>query len=191
MNGKSKTKFLFAILLPLTLIFTSLACSLPQVVFGSRAVEVSEEAAASFEENLQDTAEEFKDTGQLEITISESELTSYIATQLNQSPNPAFTNPQIFLRDGQIQLTGNVDQGTITLPLKAALTVQADGFGGVDYEVVSASIGPLKLPAEMLNLVADQVQKSVGSNIALQIPNIYVEEITVSDGNLVIKGHSR
>jgi uncharacterized protein YpmS len=175
----------------LIITLTSLACNLPMAIRGYDNIEVSEEAAFSFEGNMQDTVEELKETGQLELTISESELTSYIQTKLNQDPNSVVRNTQIYLRDGKIQLTGDVKQGNLTLPMKASLNVQADGSGGIDYEVDSASVGPLKLPSNILNEITDQVQVFVGSSISGQIPNLYIDSITISDGFINIFGRSR
>lgn len=190
MIPKNKRHWVIATLL-LTLAITSLACNLPLLIQDTRSNEISEQAADNFEENILETVKELKETGILSLTITEAELTSSIARYLQQDPNPFFTNPQVFLRDGEIQLSGDVKQSNITLPLKASLQVQPDGNGGIDYQITSASVGPLNLPAVILNQITTQIENAVGSNITGQLPNLYVQEITISDGLLNIKGYSR
>jgi len=180
-----------AVMLIILMVATSLACSLPFLIQNRDRVEVSEEAANSFEETLEETAKDLKETGVLELTITETEITSYIDVQLKQQPEPIFTNPQVYFVENGIELTGDVTQGGLKLPLKASLSVRADGTGGIDYRVNSASVGPMQLPAGMLNQMTEQVENAFGNNISGKIPNLYIENITISDGIMMIQGYSR
>ncbi len=184
-------KYRLGLMIITVLITTSLACSLPFLFQDKDAVEISEGAAKSFEENMENTVDDLKETGVLELTITESEITSYIQAQLQEQSTPFFSNPEIRFTNDHIEVKGDVKQGGLNLPLKADLSVGTDGDGGIDYQVNSASIGPLKLPAEMLNEMTNQIEKALGNNISGKIPNLYIEEITIQEGYMLIKGHSR
>src|SRR5215211_5740182 len=99
----------------LILVLTSLACtinvggpdysSLPPI-------PVSGEAAQSIQAELQRAIEAAAQTGVITVNLTEPQITSYLATRLQNDPNlqrdgkPLINDPQVYLRDGQMQIYG-------------------------------------------------------------------------------------
>ena len=193
MKVRTKSTYRYIFLPICVIVLTSLACSLPQAIFGPEPtpLPVSSEAIAEMKENLDDAAKAFQETGEVNIQISEVQITSYLVNELNSQENPFIQEPQIFLRDGEIQMTADYQQGELTLPLKAAISVETDGSGGLAYELTSASIGPLALPEALVGQMLGQFQQMFDNNISGQLDKVYIDSITIADGTMTIQGHSR
>ncbi len=74
--------------------------------------------------NIDEAAKAFQETGEINLQITEVQITSYLVDELNSQENPFIQNTGILLRDGEIQMTADYQQGEITLPLKAAISVE-------------------------------------------------------------------
>src|SRR5512138_3714572 len=95
----------------LTLILTSLACTI--FVGGPDysnlpAIPISAEAVQSMQDEVTRAFEAGAQTGTITLNFTEEQLTSYIAgrlqndTNLQQDKKPLITDPQVYLRDGQM-----------------------------------------------------------------------------------------
>jgi uncharacterized protein YpmS len=185
----SKILFGFSILI-VSLVAASLACNLPQQN-SPTPIPISPASAEELEQNIQQAAEDFEKTGQVEISITELQLTSYIAKQIQAQGDNTFSNPQVKLQDGQIQVEGDVQQNGIALPLKANVAVAANQNGTLDYDFVSASIGPFPLPENIINQISAYIGSSIDQNISTLTGNIFIEEILINDGVMFLKGRTR
>src|SRR5512147_151176 len=105
-----------------SLLFASLACN-----FGGFAppaaptaaptpIPVSTQAVQSLELTAQAAAKQAQTSGKVTLTMDEAQLTSLVALELQKQSNPEISEPQVLLRDGQVQLLGNVHQAGITAP---------------------------------------------------------------------------
>jgi len=186
---RPKALFWLSILV-FSLVATSLACNLPQRGTPT-AIPISPASAAELEQNVLNAAEELEKTGQVELSITEVQITSFIAEQLQAQGDGTFSNPQVILQDGQIQVKGDVQQNGIALPLKANIAVAANQNGTLDYDFVSASIGPLPLPENIINQISAYIESSVDQNISILTGNIFIEEILINDGVMFLKGRTR
>ncbi len=193
MKVRSVHTYRYILLIVCLFIFSSLACSLPQAILrpDPTPIPVSSEAITEMKDNIDEAARTFQETGEVNLQITEVQITSYLVNELNSQDNPFVQYPQILLRDGEIQMTADYQQGELTLPLKAAISVEADGFGGLAYELTSASIGPLALPEALVGQMLGQFQQMFDNNISSQLDNVFIESITIADGTMTIQGHSR
>ena len=154
-------------------------------------VPVTTEAVQSLQENIQAAATEMKSSGKVTLTVNESQATSLLALEAQSQDGPVLQDPQVLLRDGQVQVFGNVQQGDITAPLQLVLTVQVDAQGRPSFQVVSGYLGPLPLPETMLNEVSTQLDNALTSQIRSEAGNITLDSITITNGEMTIVGHSR
>ena len=189
----SKKFILYLLLIVSTLIGSSLACNLPQRGIRSVATEipVSTASVQELENTLEQAAKTFEETGKIEVKISETQITSYVATQIQTESESPFSNPQIKLRDGQIQVEGDVEQSGFNFRLKANIAVKTDQQGGISHEIVSASLGSLPLPKNILDQVSVQIEQALENYLADQIGQIFIEEITIENGEMILRGRSR
>ena len=95
------------------LIITSLACtiSVGGPDYSDRApIPVSNEAAESIKAEIKRAFEAGIETGDVTIAITETQITSLLALRLQSDQNlqqdsqPLITDPQVYLRDGQMQI---------------------------------------------------------------------------------------
>jgi uncharacterized protein YpmS len=154
-------------------------------------VPVTTEAVETLEENAQDAAQAFQDSGEINMEVTEEQLTSLVAFELQKQQDPVLQNPQVYLRDGQVQLRGDVQQGGIAAPLEMNMTVFADADGRPQYEVVSAKVGPFPLPQSILDQMTSQIDAVFASQFGAEAENIYIEQITIADGRMNIQGRPR
>jgi len=171
----------------------SLACNL-----GKRAtptpeptISVSTEAVNSLQAEAEKAAEAMSSTGQATLTLSEEELTSLLTFELQKQENPPLREPQIRLRDGQVRISGKVQQGGSAVSVQLTLTLSADSNGRLQYEILSAKVGPLSLPDLLLEQLTAQLDQAFENNIYPRMEDMYIETITIQDGVMTIQGRKR
>lgn len=187
---KARRSIIFTIA---ALILAALACNLP----GSRQeqqaapIPVTTEAVQDLQENVQTAAETAQTSGEINLVLTEAQLTSMIAFELQKQEEPILTEPQVFLQNGQIQLTGNVHQGSVNAPLEMNLEVTVDEQGRPDYRVTSAKLGPFPLPDSMLDQLTAQIDQTFSEQIGPELENVEITSIDIAAGQMVIQGHTR
>jgi uncharacterized protein YpmS len=129
--------------------------------------------------------------GKLRIVLTEAQITSMISEELSSQENPALQEPQVALRDGQMVLTGKVQQSGLNADLEMVMEVGATSDGKPDVSVVSASVGMFSLPQSMLDDLSAQIKSAFESKIDQGIDKIYIDTITIAGGEMVIEGHAR
>src|SRR5574342_969610 len=96
-----------------TLVFVTLACTVfvggPEYPEG--AIPVSTEAVESLKAQIEAATLAGAESGTITLQINEEQLTSYLAFRLAAQENPVLRDPQVYLRDGQMQVYGKVERG--------------------------------------------------------------------------------
>lgn len=194
-----RTNHIFTVFL-LTLIFTSLACtifvggpdysSLPTVPVSTEITQsIQEEVARAFEEGIT--------TGTVTMNFTEAQLTSYIAARLQSDPNmqqdnkPLITDPQVYLRDGQMQIYGKSQQGMFAANIGIIISVGVDADGQPAIEIISADFGPLPAPEGLRDTISAMVREAYTGSIGPVATGLRIETITIADGIMTISGRVR
>jgi uncharacterized protein YpmS len=169
----------------------TLACN-----FGSRQTPappppVSTEAVENLEATLESAAEEMQETGEVQLEMDEAQLTSLVAFELQESGEEMISDPQVYLRDGQIQVFGTVEQQNVSGTARVAMTVDLDSEGRPDVNVVSASIGPFPIPQQIVDNVESELNEAFTEQLDSVAPNTRFESIVIADGKMTITGHAR
>jgi uncharacterized protein YpmS len=133
----------------------------------------------------------FDAQGKLRVVVSEAQLTDLISKELGSQADPVLQDPQISLRNGQMVLTGNVQQSGLNADLEMVMDVGVTPDGRPDISVVSASVGLFSLPQNMLDDISSQIKSAFESKIDQGIDQIFIESITIAGGEMVIEGHAR
>lgn len=187
-----KTAHKSLLLVLATLVAASLSCNLP----GFKRPEssqpespaISVEAADQLENNIEEAAEALIDGQPFTLTIDEAQLTSMANLKLASIQETPVRNLQIFLREGQIQVTGDAEREGITLPFSVTAQVFASQ-GSVAYQFVDARIGPFPVPEGILNELQAYLDQFILEQVNPNNTNIFIEEITIADGVMTISGH--
>jgi len=179
----------------LSLFLSSLACNIPgrtsEAATPLPTIQVSTEAVQSLEDTINAAKEAFDNNQTVEITVNESQLTSMAARELESDPDIPLSNPQIYLRDGQVMLMASLTQNQIAVPLEIVLEISTDGQGNPEYEIVSGQIGPLPVPETIMNRLTDRLDQIIANRSTIDNQPVFIESITIGEGDLTIRGYKR
>lgn len=185
----------------LSLVITSLACTI--FVGGPDypnlpPIPVSAEAAESIKEELRRAFEAGAQTGAVTINITETQITSYLAARLQTDPSlqqsdkkPLMTDPQIYLRDGQMQIYGKTQQGIFTANIGIIVTMGVDAAGQPLIEITSADFGPFPAPEGLKDAITAMVREAYTGSIGPVATGLRIEAISIANGLMTVTGRIR
>lgn len=194
------TKYAFPIFL-LTLILTSLACT---VFVGGPdysnlpTIPVSAEAIQSMQDEVKRAFTEGAQTGTVTLNFTEEQITSYLAVRLKSDPSmqqdnkePLITDPQVYLRDGQMKIYGKTKQGMFTANIGIIVDVGVDENGQPKIDIASADFGPLPAPKGLTAAIAAMVREAYTGSLGPVATGLRIESISIADGIMTITGRIR
>jgi hypothetical protein len=185
----------------LSLVLTSLACTI--FVGGPDysslpPIPVSAEAAESIKEELRRAFEAGAQTGVITININEPQITSYLAARMQTDPSlqqsdqkPLITNPQVYLRDGQMQIYGTTQQGIFAANIGILVKVGVDTDGQPLIEITSADFGPFPAPEGLKNALTAMIQEAYTGSLGPVATGLRIETISIANGVMTITGRIR
>ena len=184
----------------LTLILTSLACTM--FVGGPDystlpTIPVSTDASQSIQDEIKRAFEEGMTTGTVTLNFTEPQLTSYIAARLQTDPTlqqdnePLITEPQVYLRDGQMQIYGKTKRGMFTANIGIIVSVGVDENGQPKIDIVSADFGPLPAPEGLRDTIAAMVREAYTGSLGPVATGLRIDSISIANGIMTITGRIR
>lgn len=185
----------------LSLVLTSLAC----VVFvggpdysNLPPIPVSAEAAASIKDEIQRAVEAAADTGVMTVNLTEPQITSYLAARLQTDPSlqqsdkkPLITDPQVYLRDGQMQIYGKTQQGLFTANIGVIVNMGVDANGQPQIDVASADFGPFPAPKGLKDAITAMVKEAYTGSLGPVATGLRIESISTANGVMTVTGRIR
>ena len=195
-----QTKYAYPIFL-ITLILTSLACTI--FVGGPdystlTPIPVSAEAAESIKAEIQRAFEAGLTTGVVTFNITEPQITSYLALRLQTDQalqqtdkTPLISDPQVYLRDGQMQIYGKTKQGMFTANIGIIVSMGVDENGEPEIDIVSADFGPFPAPEGLKNALTAMVREAYTGSIGPVATGLRIETIVISNGVMTVSGRVR
>ena len=160
-------------------------------------IPVSTEAAQSLKDGIQKSFEDGIATGAVTITITEPQITSLLALRMQSDPNlqqdgePLITDPQVYLRDGQVKIYGKTKQGMFTANIGIIVNVTVDENGKPKVEIVSADFGPFPAPEGINETITAMIDEAFTGSFGPVLTGLRVETITIADGTMTITGRIR
>ena len=185
----------------LSLVLTSLAC----VVFvggpdysNLPPIPVSAEAAESIKAEIQRAVLAAADTGVITVNLTEPQITSYLAARLQTDPSlqqsdkkPLITDPQVYLRDGQMKIYGKTQQGLFTANIGILVNMGVDADGQPKIEVASADFGPLPAPEGIKDAITAMVKEAYTGSLGPVATGLRIESIAIANGVMTVTGRIR
>lgn len=173
-----------------SLILASLACNL-----GASQAERTPTAPPMRLEDLEEmgeaTPEGIRSGAQVELEISEEELTSLVAAGIEGQEDTPIQDPEVQLRDGQIRFLATVERQGFNLPAEVVMTVKPDAQGRPEFNVVSATVGPLPLPESVKSELESSLDEAFADQIESRAPNTHIESIVIAGGLMTITGRAQ
>ncbi|MBN2116260.1 MAG: hypothetical protein JW730_06810 [Anaerolineales bacterium] len=185
----------------LMLVLTSLACTI--FVGGPDysslpPIPVSAEAAESIKEELKRAFEAGAQTGVVTINLTEPQITSYLAARMRTDPSlqqedkkPLITDPQVYLRDGQMQIYGKTQQGIFAANIGIIVQVGVDADGQPLIEILSADFGPFPAPEGLKDAITAMVKEAYTGSLGPVATGLRIESISIANGIMTITGRVR
>ena len=183
------------------LVLTSLACT---VFVGGPdysslpPIPVSAEAAASIQDEIRRAIEAAAQTGVITVNLTEPQITSYLAARLQTDPSlqqsdkkPLITDPQVYLRDGQMQIYGKTQQGMFTANIGVIVTMGVDINGQPQIDVVSADFGPFPAPEGLKDAITAMVREAYTGSLGPVATGLRIESISTANGVMTVTGRIR
>ncbi len=185
-----RTRILSILILSL---LVTLACTIetggPDIP--EQKIPVSAEAVESLKQHIEQAVVDGAETGVVYLFINEAQLTSYLAFELQKSPDPLFTDPQVYLRDNQMRIYGRTQQGMFAANVGIILEVGADELGKPKLQIVSADLGPLPLPSGFNDAITAIIEEAYTGSLGPVATGFRIEMIVIADGVLAIVGRIR
>jgi uncharacterized protein YpmS len=189
----TKTRKITILSAMLAVLLTMLACTIfiggPD--YPGRTVPQSTEALDQFQTSVAQSAADGASSGQMTLTITEDQLTSYLAMKLQQQTKPWLTNPQVYLQDGQVQIYGTAKQDFLQATAAIVLTLGIDENGQLKIELTSADFGPLPVPTGLLDAITAMVQEAFTGSIGPAATGIRLTSVVVANGAMTITGQTK
>jgi hypothetical protein len=153
-------------------------------------------------------------SGNFSLQLTEEQLTSTLAINLSQQnlvqpnepiapgemaepsvpqeqTNPLVSNPQVFLRDGQMQVYGTLQYGLLSTTGRVILTVVPDAQGNLVLDLVAADFGSMPIPESLKTTISSALSLPLNSAFGPITSGFRVETITIADGLMTLKGKNR
>jgi hypothetical protein len=137
-------------------------------------------------------------TGIVTITITEPQITSYLALRMVNDPSlqtenqePFFKEPQVYLRDGQMKIYGKTQQGMFAANIGVILNLGVDELGKPTIEVVSADFGPFPAPEGINEALTLFIEEAFTGSFGPVATGLRIETINIADGIMTLGGRIR
>ena len=175
------------------LLMTVLACTINVggPAYPNQHIPVSTEAAAELQSAVQTAVAAGVQSGQVTLVVTEPEITSYLAVQLETQAQPLFSDPQVTLRNGQIQIYGTATQGYFQATIQFVVTAGVDPQGQVLIDISTADFGPMPVPAGLKDTVTAAIQEAYTGAVGPAATGFRLESITIANGTMTIVGRTK
>jgi len=151
---------------------------------------VSTEAAGQLEE-IWKQALENSGNGEISVTFTEAQLTSFAALKLAEQEEPPLRDLQVFLRDGKIQLYGTATAGSLSTTALVILKLNLTPEGLINLEVEEADFGPIPVPDSLLENVSKALDEALTGQLGSQATGFKITNAVIADGQMTLTGTIR
>jgi len=174
----------------LSLILATLACTMsvggPE--YPDRTIPVSSTSVETMQVLFQHAFEAAAKGEDIILTVTESQLTSYLSYKFKSEENPLFTEPQAHLRDGKMTIYGKATQGYFVATIKVVVSVRIDEQGQPDLVIESADFGPLPVPESLAAALSAIIKEAYMGAVGPVATGFRIEKIGIQDGFMVMLG---
>jgi hypothetical protein len=172
------------------IILAEMACTLNigGPAYPTPAIPISTEAMGDLQSGLETAISNGAGSGQVTLNITEPQLTSYLSYTLQDHSKPFITHPQVYLRDGELQVYGTITQGYFQANVRIILSAGVDDQGQLKIGLNSANFGPLPIPNGLTEIVTAAVQEAYTGALGPVATGFRLQSVTITDGSMTIVG---
>jgi hypothetical protein len=155
------------------------------------AIPVSAEAVESLRTQIQAAVLAGAESGTVTLQISEQQITSYIAFRLAAQENPLLQSPQVYLRDGRMQIYGKVVRGYFIANVLVELNVSVDEQGQPRIEIANADFGPFPAPEGLKQSLTALITEAYTGSLGPVATGFRLETISIANSLMTVTGRIR
>ena len=181
---------LFAIL---SLTFAGLACTVdvggPEPPGASIPIQPSE--AEQLQSNWRSALDDALETGQVSVLINEAQMTAFLAERIAEREQPLIRNPQVYLRDNQIEVFGIAERGILKANILITVEPEITEEGEVTFQLSEASVGPVPAPSALKSTISAVLTEAFTGSIGSLATGVRISSLAIADGQMAIVGELR
>lgn len=121
-------------------------------------------------------------------TLTEQEITSWLAMEVKKSPDLPLSEAQVYLRDDKIQIWWLVVGSEDSTSALAVGKINLDSTGNPSFELESLQIGQQAVPDGLLSQAETWLNQLLAEKINKQMPGLQVMNINIGNGLITISG---
>lgn len=122
------------------------------------------------------------------VKLTEQQLTSWLALELQNSPDLPLSDAQIYLRDETIQIWGTVNGASNSTSALVTGTLSVNSAQKPELKIVSVQIGQQVIPSFLIAQAETWLNQTLLEEIEAQAPGLKLTSISINNGTLVITG---
>jgi uncharacterized protein YpmS len=191
---RNKAHKLFFLLIALPILI-SIACNIPflqiPVSEETEVIPISTQPVEELMQEIEEPVEQINESKPFHLVVTEAQLTSIINYELQSYQEYKIDNVQVYLRDGQVKITGNAEQNNLVLPVTIEVTFNVDENGIPDYEIVTANVGPFQLPDFIIGQLDTAIDNALNSNLLPVADEVFIENLIIDGGQAAISGYTK
>ena len=122
------------------------------------------------------------------VTLTEQQITSWLAMEMRSSPDLPLRDVQVYLRDGTIQIWGLVEGSSDSTSALVVGKTIVDTNGYPSFELESLQIGQQVIPNIFLSQTETWLNQFLAEDINTQMPGLKIMNINIGNGLITISG---
>lgn len=122
------------------------------------------------------------------ITLTEQQLTSWLAMEMQNNPDLPLSDIQVYLRGNQIQVWGMVAGASNSTSALIVGNLSIDSSGNPVMGIESLQIGQQVIPGILLSQMEEWLNQSLLDEINNQAPGLQVMNVNIGNGLITISG---
>jgi len=122
------------------------------------------------------------------VTITEQQVTSWLATEMQQTPDLPLKDVQVYLRNGKVQVWAMVNGSVDSTSALIVGEINIDNNQQPHFVIESMQIGTQVVPNFLLGQMESWVNEMVVESINEQLPGLALMNVNVVNGLVTVSG---
>ncbi|MFN2121385.1 MAG: LmeA family phospholipid-binding protein [Anaerolineales bacterium] len=152
--------------------------------------ESSTQAVEAAQTQIAQAVLESAQTGAFRLVISQSQLTAYLASQLD-GQSTMISDPQVELTNGVIHVYGTARSGIFIATMDVTAQVTLDDQGQPQIEIVKADFGPVPMPDALASSLSSVLQEALTGSLGPAATGFRLDSVDIADGTMTITGRTK
>lgn len=121
----------------------------------------------------------------IDITLTEADLTAMVARQVVSLSGITVSEPQVVLRDGQMEIYGKAEASGVSGNFQAVSDIKVEN-GRARIEIVSANFGSIPVPSSFTERMTAALDDALAGATGSGPSRLYINRIEIFDGYMTI-----